>query len=127
MVEKIKANKDKVLEFMERELTKYGPDRMDVKEMGELADIVKDLAMAEKECWEAQYYRTVTDAMQQGSSETSGYGTPSRMGYGGMGGRQGYGGSNMMGHSDPIAAIRDMLATANPEMRSQIRNELRNI
>lgn len=30
----------------------------------------------------------------------------------------------MMGHSDPVAAIRDMMATGSPEMKMQIRNEL---
>lgn len=42
------------------------------------------------------------------------------------GGRQGYGGG-MMGHTDPISTIRDMLSTANPEMRAQIRNDLSNL
>lgn len=141
MVEKIKANKDKVLEYMEMKLAQYGVNRMDVKEMGELADIVKDLAAAEESCWQAQYYRTVTEAMEKGGQETSGYGGGSgggggRMGYGGGGsggagmsgggGRRGYG-SGMMGHTDPVAAIRDMMATASPEMRMQIRGELTNM
>lgn len=122
MVEKIKATKDKILEFMEKELTEYGGKRMDVKEMGELADIVKDLAQAEESCWEAQYYRTVTEAMD--SNQSSGYGMGSR-GYDMGGARRGYGNTGSMGHnSDPFGAIRDMLATANPEMRAQIRNEL---
>jgi hypothetical protein len=130
MVEKIKANKDNVLEFMERELNKYGPDRMDVKEMGELADIVKDLAEAEKNCWEAQYYREVTEAMGKGS-ESSGYGG-SRMGYnmgydsGNMGGRRGYG-TGSMGYHDPMMTIREALNSADPEMRAKIRSEIMNM
>ena len=110
---------------MEQEIGKYGTSRMDVKQVGELADIVKDLS-------EAEYYCSVSEAMAGGSTESFGYNQPmgnSRMGYGGnqggsggMGSRSGYG--NPMGHSDPVSAIRDMLATANPETRAQIRNEL---
>ena len=37
-------------------------------------------------------------------------------------GRQGYG-SGMMGHTDPMQVVRDMLAS-NPELRTQLRNEL---
>lgn len=128
MVEKIRQTKDKVLVFMDTEIGKYGGSRMDVKEIGELADIVKDLAAAEESCWEAQYYRTVTEAMESGG-DSRGYGGgmgAGNAGYGGMaGGRRGYGdGNRMMGHSDPVAAIRDMMATGSPEMKMQIRNEL---
>lgn len=132
MVEKIYEAKRQVLDYMERQLSKGGTDRMNVTEMGMLADIVKDLAEAEKECWEASYYRTVTEAMETQGSGTSGY---TRMGYSSPmeSGRRGYGsgsaanGGTMMGHSDPVAAIRDMLATASPELRMQIRNELSNL
>lgn len=143
MVEKIKATKDQVLQHMERELAKYGGDRIDVKQMGELADIVKDLAEAEKSCWEAEYYRSISEAMEGGSSGYSGYGGGSggssgygggSMGYSGSGGgsaanggRRGYGGGGGgggMGHTDPISNIREMLASANPEKRAQIRNEI---
>lgn len=118
MTEDIKALKSRVLQFMEQEVGKYGNARMDVKQVGELADVVKDLA-------EAEYYCTVAEAMG-GGQEPMGYSQP-RMGYqqqGGMGGqgRQGYGGG-MMGHTDPMQVVRDVLAN-NPELRSQLRNEL---
>lgn len=125
MVEKIKATKDKVLDFMEREIGKYNGDRMDVKEAGDLADIIKDLAEAEKSCWEAEYYRSVSEAMGS-SSGSSGYTQPTgdRMGYGDMGGgaRRGYSGG--MGHTDPLSSIREMMSSLSPEMRKQLRNEL---
>ena len=54
MVEKIYDAKRRVLEYMDKELSKYGSDRMDVAEMDKLADIVKDLSEAEKACWEAE-------------------------------------------------------------------------
>jgi hypothetical protein len=121
MVGKIKEIKDKVLGRMETAMTERGSiDRMDVKEMGELADIIKDLAKAEKSCWEAEYYRSITEAMagEGGSSRSSGYSGGGRMGY--MDDRRGY----AMGHTDPISTIRDMLATSTPEMRAKIRNDL---
>lgn len=154
MVEDLKKTKDMFLTHMEKMIAERGGvDRVDVKLMGEYADIVKDMAEAEEKCWKAEYYKTVTEAMQRGGSEPAGYtqmgsgggqGGGGRMGYNGGsgssanggrmgygsqggtgGGRMGYGGQDgMMGHSDPVAAIRDMLATGSPEMRAQIRNEL---
>lgn len=138
MVQDLKMTKDQFLTHMERLIGERGIDRVDVKLMGEYADIVKDLAEAEEKCWKAEYYKTVTESMQ-GQQGLSGYtrmggGSGSsanggRMGYGsqgGMGGgRMGYVPQDgIMGHSDPVAAIRDMLATGSPEMRAQIRNEL---
>lgn len=124
MTEDIKMLKAKVMQFMDQEVGKYGNGRMDVKQVGELADVIKDLA-------EAEYYCTIAEAMNDGRQDTMGYSSMGRMGYGqgssGMsGGRQGYGGG-MMGHTDPISTIRDMLSTANPEMRAQIRNDLSNL
>ena len=119
MVEKIKANKDKILAYMEMRLAQYGSNRIDTKEMGELADIVKDLAAAEESCWEAQYYRTVTEAMESGGG-SQGYGSMGGRGYDSMGdgGRRGYGGGRM-GHSDPMETIRKMIET-NPELRNEL-------
>ena len=119
-MDKIVMIKDKILDFMEQEVGKYGSNRMDVKEIGELADVIKDLA-------EAEYYCSVSKAMN--TDEQYGYTQPTRMGYGGqgggnanMGGRAGYGG--MMGHSDPMSAIRDILMTADPETKSMLRGEI---
>ena len=113
-IKKIKAD---VLRFMEQEANKYGNGRMDTKQMGDLADIVKDLS-------EAEYYCTVAQSMG-GGQDQMGYTQPRTMGYQGQGptgGRQGYGGGTM-GHTDPMQVIRDMLMS-NPELRSQLRNEL---
>lgn len=126
MIEKIKMVKGKVLDFMDQEVGKYGNGRMDVKQVGELADVVKDLAMAE-------YYCTTAEAMSGsagysgGSMGYSGGGNTGSMGYSG-GGRSGYsGGNGMMGHSDPMSVLREMLANADPEKRMQIRNEIMNM
>lgn len=119
MTEDIKMLKAKVMQFMDQEVNKYGNGRMDVKQVGDLADVVKDLA-------EAEYYCTVAESM---TGDAMGYTPMNRMGYGqgGMGGgtgggRQGYGGG-MMGHTDPMQVVRDLMAT-NPELRSQLRSEL---
>lgn len=113
---------DKVTQFMNQEVSKYGNGRMDTKQVGDLADVIKDLSMAKYNC-------SVADAMTSGQ-EQMGYTQPmDRMGYGqsssggGMGGgRQGYG-DGMMGHTDPMQVVRDMMV-AHPEIRSQLRNEL---
>lgn len=122
-MDKIMMIKDKVLDFMEQEVGKYGNARMDVKEIGELADVVKDLA-------EAEYYCSISKSMNEGQ-DTYGYTQPTgnRMGYGqgssgGMNGdRAGYSGG-MMGHSDPASAIRDILMTADPETKAMLRGEI---
>jgi hypothetical protein len=121
-MDEIKKIKEDVLRFMQQEVSKYGNGRMDTKEIGELADVVKDLA-------EAEYYCSVAEAMGQ----SAGY-SGSQMGYGGqggsmsyqgqqgsMGGRSGYGGGSM-GHTDPMQTVRELLA--DPEMRTMIRNEV---
>lgn len=115
MIEDIKVLKAKVLQFMDQEVGKYGGGRMDVKQVGELADVIKDLA-------EAEYYCTVAEAMG-GAQEPMGYGQP--MGSGGTSGgsRRGYGGTGSMGHNDPMEMMRNMLAGVSPEMRKQLLSE----
>lgn len=88
MVEVISEDKNRILEYMGKSLEKYGPDKMNVDEIGKLADAIKDMAEAEKACWEAEYYRSVTEAM-----EGQGY-TPDMMGYQGQGGQGGGQGGN---------------------------------
>lgn len=119
MIEKMKQIKDKFLDVMERDVNQRGAEGVNIKFHGEVADIVKDLS-------EAIYYCEVVKAME-GENQQDGYG----MGYGtGMGGgRSGYGGSpanggNLMGHSDPVSAIRDMMMTADPDTKMRIRKEL---
>lgn len=141
MVEKIKEAKDQVLRRMEQAINERGVERMDVAEMGKLADIVKDLAEAEKSCWEAEYYMSVTDAMNEGSmgydgqpgysnqgggarSVSSGY----RMGYprqprdamGRFESRRGY----MYGY-DPMQGVREAMMSADPQERERMQSELR--
>lgn len=49
-----------------------GIEQVNTEEMGEVVDMIKDLASAEKDCMEAAYYETVTEAMTDGD-ERMGY------------------------------------------------------
>lgn len=143
MVEKIYDIKNKALQRMEQAIAERGVDRMDVKEMGELADIVKDLSEAEKACWEAEYYRSVTDAMESSGYIPDGMGYDGQDGSGGVrrtggrsgyrdsmgryasrGGRRGYDGGYGYQH-DPMQAVRDAMSTATAEDREKMMRELR--
>ena len=140
MVHKIKQIKDQALKRMEDEINERGIERADVKQLGELADIVKDLAEAEKACWEAEYYSSVTEAMGNGQGYMPDGG--SMGGYGNMGGsmgsasRQGYRDSRgryarrsgySMGYDDDIQSLRDEMRNASPEEREKMQRELRQL
>ena len=130
MVEKIKTIKDTMLKRMEQAIDEKGPERVNVQEMGLLADIVKDLAEAEKECWEAEYYQSVTDAMDRSgympegvhdSQYRSGY-NPNRDSMGRYSRRRGY----RYGYDhDPIQGVREAMTGASPEDREKMQRELR--
>lgn len=140
MVDKIYEIKNKVLGQIEQDMREKGPSRID----GDMVDMVKDLAEAEKCCWEAEYYRSVVEAMGGGS----GYGmSGSQMGYDGMYGmqqgtsgmggrtgsqsgyrdsqgryaRRGYGGS----YQEHIDALKAEMQGADPQQRDAIAQELR--
>ena len=145
MVEMIRQTKDTVLERLDKAINEKGADRMNVQEVGMLADIVKDLAEAEKSCWEAEYYMTVTVAMEEGSM-----GYEDGMGYsGGQGGRggsrdygyrRGYRGQprdsmgrytsrgysrGRYGHDDIMQSVKDMMMSADPQEKEQMKQKLR--
>lgn len=131
MVEKIYEMKNKLLEQAEKELAERGPERIDVNRMGEIIDMVKDLAEAEKSCWEASYYRKVTEAMEGSSGYTS-TGSPANgggMGYGGRSGygssmRQGYGSGGSMGHGDLIEKLGEEFRNMSPEEKMMMKNKV---
>lgn len=134
MVDKIFEMKNEILQQTEKEIHERPMERMDVERIGQLVDMIKDLAEAEEKCWKAQYYRTVTASMEQGSS---GYGgTGSSAGYGGQPSmRQGYsqtsgydqarmGYMGASGHTDIVEPIRKALQGAGPDEREEIRREI---
>ncbi len=147
MLENINDAKEKVLERMKTAIGPSGVERMDVAEMEKLADIVKDLSEAEKECWEAQYYMSVTQAMNSGSGYTpetyaaQGY-MPEPMSYDTMrtvyGVKSGYrdtmgryatSPSNMgydgMRYGYDMQGLREAMSTASPEEREKMMREMR--
>jgi len=135
MVEAIKSNKDALLKRLEQVINEKGPERMNVQEAGMLSDQIKDLAEAEKACWEAEYYRAVTDAMEGPSGympEGMGYQPMNRgrMGYnrnrdsmGRYASRRGYDGS--YGYHEHMEDIRSEMQSASPEEREKMKRELR--
>ena len=145
MVEKIKDLKDELLMQAEQDMhDNGGVDHM-------MIDDIKDLAEAEKSCWEAEYYRSVTEAMEdgqmgyndgmgygqgQGSSNQGrgyrrGYERESRRGYRGrdsMGrytSRRGYRRMDSYGHQDMMAELRQMMEQADPQEKEQLKMQLR--
>lgn len=153
MVERIKDLKDELL--MQAEQDMHDGGRVDP----EAIDGIKDLADAEKLCWEAEYYRSVTEAMedgQMGYDDGMGYrGGRGGMGYDRQGGsnqgrgyrrgyeresRRGYRGRDSMGrytsrrgyrrmenygHQDMMAELRQMMETADPQEKEQLKMQLR--
>ena len=121
MVNEIYELKNMILNDVMETAKSQGVNRIDDKKI----DMIKDLAEAEKDCWKAQYYRRVTEAME---SEKQGYGTSTRQGYGGGTGssaqtvRQGY-----MGYSGVLDPIREALQKADPDSREKLRKELRSM
>jgi len=149
LVERIKDLKDEILMQAEQEMHDTGQVNP------ESIDAVKDLAEAEKSCWEAEYYRSVTEAMEdgkagyddgmgytrrggmsydrQGRGYRRGYERESRRGYRGqsrdsMGrytSRRGYRRMENYGHTDMMAEVRQMMETADPQEREQLKMQLR--
>lgn len=148
MVEVIYDLKNQLLEKMEQDAQERGIERLDK----EMVDMVKDLAAAEKYCWEAEYYRGVSEAME-GQSGYPNYG----MGYpqgggrsggssggrsGGSGGRSGGSGGSGYPSRDsrgrytsrrgyamgyPIEDLKMELQNADPQQREQMMQELRQL
>jgi hypothetical protein len=140
MVGAIKELKDKLLEYMEREVGERGSiERLDK----EMVDMVKDLACAEKDCWEAEYYRTVVESMEGGSGyDMEGYGMSGAQGMSGgnRGGNRGnFGGGSRgyrdsrgryarrgygMGYQKHIDALKMEMQNADPQEREKMMREL---
>lgn len=132
MVDKIYQMKNEILQQAKKELEERGPERMDVDRLGEMVDMVKDLAEAEESCWKAQYYRNaVTEAMESkygypaGTVQMGGsQGVTARQGYDMQPMRQGY-----MGHDDLIQKLgneyRNLSSEEKMMLKSQVLSELK--
>lgn len=128
MVDRIYEIKNKLLEQIDKDMREKGADRID----GEMVDMVKDLACAEKDCWEADYYRAVTEAME-GSSGYSGGGSSggssgwqNQYGSGrNSGGRRGYDStSHTMGYQEAMDTMRHYMRNSDPVERERMRGEM---
>lgn len=69
--------KEKFISWSKEEMEK-GKDEVDTCEMGQVVDMIKDLADAEKNIWKACYYKTVVHAMEEYDEESD---DDDRMGY----------------------------------------------
>ena len=70
--------KKDLIKIFASELHTKGVDDLDTKDCAEVADMIKDLAEAEKACMEACYYETVIKTMEKADEEDEQEG---RMGY----------------------------------------------
>lgn len=61
-MEELKRNKETLMTWVSNEISN-GCQGFDLKGTGEAIDMIKDLSDAEKNCWEAMYYKTVVEAM----------------------------------------------------------------
>ena len=76
--EEIGAIKKDLIKIFDSEIHRKGVDDLDTKDCGEVVDMIKDLAEAEKACMEACYYETIIKAMEKADEEGEDDG---RMGY----------------------------------------------
>lgn len=67
-LEPIKSAKEDLVMAFRSQIAK-GIDCIDAKEAGEVTDMIKDLAETEKLCYEACYYKTVIEAMEEVDDE----------------------------------------------------------
>ena len=141
MTQKIYEIKDKLLDEIKKDVDS---GNVNIGELGLMADVIKDLAEAEHHCWEACYYKSVVEAMEQGGSERLGYygpdgsgvgsNAPQRSGYGGMMGYRGSGtrsGGSMGGRGgcsdQSVQNIKQMMETADPMRKEQLKQDLQKL
>lgn len=67
-VSKICDLKEKFMSAACEEMGK-GVQNVNTHEMGEVIDMIKDLAEAEEKCWKAMYYKQIVEAMEEASEE----------------------------------------------------------
>lgn len=70
-IKDLKETKEKLVDALKAKLA-MGIENVDAQEAGEVTDMIKDLAEAEKECWEAAYYESIVKAMKD-ADDMKGY------------------------------------------------------
>lgn len=71
MVVDLKEIKKTLTSWLKEEVN-CGKEYFNTKTCGDVSDIIKDMAEATKECYEAMYYKTVIEAMESGKEPTYG-------------------------------------------------------
>lgn len=138
----IRDSKERLVEAFRAKLSN-GIESMDAQEAGEVTDMIKDLAEAEKECYEAAYYQKLVEQMEK-PEEPMGYDdwryASGRFAPKGRGTRDGYNpypiwGENMgyddqrqndrMGNTvDPIDKMAEMWGQADYETKRRMKSAL---
>ena len=113
MVSKICELKDMFLKRVDHDISERGIERIDVHEMGELVDIIKDLAEAEDYCWQAEYYRSITNAMDSKGARND------RTGY-----THSVSGDVHVHHHEVIDPIMTAIKNAEPDERERLKSEI---
>lgn len=67
-ISRIHAMKESLTEWAKSEIDK-GKDCVCTEEMGEVIDMIKDLAEAEEKCYEAKYYKAIVEAMEDAKDD----------------------------------------------------------
>lgn len=57
-----------IMQALQTELSK-GIENVDTHELGEVVDMVKDLAEAKEKCWKACYYKKIIEAMDEAQDD----------------------------------------------------------
>lgn len=65
---RVESLKERFLSLVETQLNDV--QNADAKELGEVMDMAKDCAELDKLCWEAKYYKTITESMGDVDEET---------------------------------------------------------
>lgn len=129
MVEAICDLKNELVEHLVKDVSERGIERLDKDKV----DMVKDLAEAEASLWKAEYYREVSEAMEDrsgydgmgysqgmrgGSSGGYGYRASGRGSANQYGGRRGY----SMGYD--LEGLKAAMQSADPQEKERMRREL---
>lgn len=61
---KLKCLKERLVEIVSAQLD-CNIEKICTQELGEAVDMIKDLAHAEKKCWEAKYYEAIVESMKK--------------------------------------------------------------
>lgn len=72
-LEEMEGIKKTLISWLKEE-TNNGKECFDTKSCGDVSDIIKDIAQATKDCYEAHYYKTVIEAMNEGGEPSYGEG-----------------------------------------------------